>query len=242
MSEMIALVKASLLVLNFIGLGFAVSLNAQVGGIRPDPAAAAQRTADYNRAIEATAPRAALPASSGMYQNENRLPDASFRKAVLGTQTSFTAKAILIVDGNTFIVKVNDHARLFRLIGVDAPESGQPKYLESIDSLTSQILGKEITVLHSTYGGTDTDGVSLATILIGDRDIGLHLLETGLAWYDDAYEFYLSKPDAAIYKKAHKDARDKKIGIWSESKAEKPWEFRDRKRREMMKTKGPAKH
>ena len=59
----------------------------------------------------------------------------------------------------------------------------------------------------------------LGHVYLGDRNINLELVEEGYAWH---YVQYSKDP---VLAKAERDAKEKKLGLWS-MKAVAPWDFR----------------
>jgi micrococcal nuclease len=153
----------------------------------------------------------------------------------LATQVTIQAKVIDVVDGDTIYVKINERVKLLRVTGADAPDLGQPKYDLAVEFMRKSLLDKDVLVHYSTYGIWDLDGVPLVTISDGDTDVGLRLIENGMAWYDEAHQFYLSKTTADLYKTKCKEARDNKIGLWGDRSPEKPSDYRHRLRIEERK-------
>ena len=201
----------------------------------------AVRTDTYNRSVDSLSGRVAVPASLGM-SRRNYLPlDSDFRKTVLATQATKIGTIVHIVDGDTVYLQVNDRVMLLRLSGVDAPDLGQPKYEDALEFLKQSLLDKKVTIHYSTYGIWDQTGVPLVTISDGDADVGLKLIENGMAWYNEAHQFYLSKATTDLYKGKCNEAKDKKAGLWVERSPEKPWEYRARIRKEEERKKTEVK-
>ena len=62
-------------------------------------------------------------------------------------------------------------------------------------------------------------------ILIGGRNLNKELVRNGLAWHFKKYS------DNEDYAELENEARQNKIGIWSEPNPVAPWEWRKTKRR-----------
>ena len=64
----------------------------------------------------------------------------------------------------------------------------------------------------------------LGTIYYQNRDINLQQVKDGYAW---VYKKYSKNPN---YFKTEKEAKSKKLGLWSDKNPIEPWEFRNNKR------------
>ena len=126
-------------------------------------------------------------------------------------------KVTRICDGDTVIAQGHDIEIKVRLVGIDAPESskkkrdpGQPYSQQAKKYLASVVLNKCVDI--KGYG-LDRYSRILGVIYLGDRNINLEMVKTGLA------EVYRGKPprDLAMepYLKAEKRAREVKKGMWS---------------------------
>ncbi len=166
------------------------------------------------------------------------MTDYQFRKTVLKDEIAVRADVLKVIDGNTITIKAADKELIVRIVGIDAPEVGQNKNKEAADFLSKIILNKKVTLGYSVWR-TDPDRVPQVKISSDGKDVGLAMLESGLVWYDEAYEFHLSKSDASLYKAKNKQAVKAAIGIWEEKSPQKPWRYRDEMRR---KKKSPSEN
>ena len=132
---------------------------------------------------------------------------------------SFQVKVVRISDGDTFVGVNRDNLQLkFRIWGIDAPEKGQAFGTKSKEYLSSLIYGKTITV---DVQKTDGWGRFLAYVYTPDnKDVSLEMIKAGFAWHFEKYD------DSSEYEKAEKEAREKKRGLWVDSKPIAPWDYR----------------
>ena len=135
--------------------------------------------------------------------------------------TLFSAEIIGIVikvaDGDTItVLDDNNKKHKIRLAKIDAPELRQSFGIESKNYLESLIYNKPIRVLYSSI---DRYKRILGIVCLGDKEINLIMLVNGFAWH-----YYTDKTPSYI--QAEKSARDKRIGLWSESNPMNPYIFR----------------
>lgn len=126
-------------------------------------------------------------------------------------------RVIKVADGDTItVLDVDNKKHKIRLAKIDAPELKQSYGIKSKNYLKSLIYNKPIKVLYSSI---DRYKRILGIVYLGDKEINLIMLENGLAWH-----YYTDKTPSYI--QAEKSARDKKIGLWSESNPINPYIFR----------------
>lgn len=138
----------------------------------------------------------------------------------IGTDT-FTAKVVAITDGDTIVVLNSNNQQIkIRLEGIDSPESKQDFGYRAKQATSDLCFGKEVTVQKS---GEDRYGRTLAYIYVGDLCLNKLLLSLGMAWH---YKQYNKDPELA---KLELEAKEKKIGLWSQPNPVAPWDFRHKK-------------
>ena len=141
------------------------------------------------------------PPSGGTEEDETpQLPD--FMKA--------TVTGDYAIDGDTF---VTDTGERIRILGIDAPEMGQPYSQESKEMMHDMISGKKVYLKIQVNVPLDIYGRTLAICTTSRGTLAYLLLIEGLARvliFDDA-EF-----DPTYYNTAETLAKERKVGIWSE--------------------------
>lgn len=141
-----------------------------------------------------------------------------------------------ISDGDTLTVL--DAARVthrIRLNGIDAPEKGQPFGARAKEQLAALAFGKPVVVTwikHDRYGrivGQVRLVASPSCTSSGcpqSGDVGLALIEAGLAWHYKRYQGEQSAEDRQRYARAEDDARARRLGLWHDPHPVAPWDYR----------------
>ena len=129
----------------------------------------------------------------------------------------FYAKVIAVTDGDTVKVLLNKRQYKIRLSGIDAPETGQAYGSKSKKLLSSLVFGKFVS---GVTEDTDKYGRNVCTLSIEGKRTDYSMLEAGLAWH---YVKYSSDSKRGDYER---EAKEKKINLWSESGPIEPWEWR----------------
>ncbi len=115
-----------------------------------------------------------------------------------------------VIDGDT-IELVN--GQIVRLVGVNAPNTGEPFEEETTDYVKKLIEGKKIKLEYDVYK-SDRFGRILAYVIIDNKNLSIELVKKGLA---KVVIYEKRKP--LIYQQqlldAEKEAKTKKLGIWS---------------------------
>lgn len=131
-------------------------------------------------------------------------------------------KIIHISDGDTVHLLTDKKEKIkIRLKDIDAPESKQAYGNKSKENLKNYIYQKNVVV---EYKNKDKYKRVLGTIYYKNEDINLQQVKDGYAW---VYKKYSRN---STYFKAEKEARIKKLGLWSDKNPIEPWEFRKNKR------------
>ncbi|MBL3654879.1 thermonuclease family protein [Fulvivirga sediminis] len=128
----------------------------------------------------------------------------------------FSGKVINVIDGNTLEVLSEDNETIKVLLSeVDCPEEGQ-RFSEEARRFTMKLaLKKKVTV---ELKGKDRWGNKLAVVVLKNGvNLNNELVSKGLAWAYKAEERLVA---------LEQNARDQKVGLWSESEVEAPWIYR----------------
>lgn len=134
----------------------------------------------------------------------------------------FKGKVVGIKDGDTFKVLHNRKEYTIRLAHIDAPEKKQPFGNKSKQYASTLCFGKEVLVRPTQRN--DRYGRIIAEIIIGNRVVNKELVKQGLAWHFTKYS------KSQEYVRLEREARQKRIGIWSEKSPIAPWDWRKGKR------------
>ena len=140
-------------------------------------------------------------------------------------EAGYAATVTAVADGDT--VRVSDshgRSRRVRLSYIDAPEMSQAGGIASRDALRQAVLGQKVRV---EVFDTDQYRREVARISLSGRDVNLGQLANGHAWH---YRSIARKADYARYAEAEQNARKTRSGLWRNSGAEAPWDYRRRER------------
>ena len=122
--------------------------------------------------------------------------------------SSKTSAVILkVIDGDTVKLQTGE---VVRLLGINAPERGQPYYEESTSRLRELIEGKEV-ILEKDVDDKDQYGRLLRYIFLNGENINVKLVREGLA------TVYIIPPNVkyeAELRGAENEAKSLKINIW----------------------------
>ncbi len=133
---------------------------------------------------------------------------------------TFTGKVITIKDGDTVVVLDSlKQSTTLRLAEIDCPEKAQPFGNKAKQFTSSQVY--QVTV---RYVVTDIDryGRAIAMIYYGDDNkyLSAELVRYGMAWHYKRYSKSKELADLEI------QARENKIGLWSDPNPIMPSEWR----------------
>ena len=142
-------------------------------------------------------------------------------------------KVVAVTDGDT--IKILDNNRVqhkIRLTGIDAPEKAQPFGNASRKHLASMVAGKDV---HVETSKSDRYGRVLGKVWVQPQDCSgcgktlnanLAQILAGMAWWYQDYARDQPEQDRVRYESAVKEARKRKLGLWSESDPVPPWAWR----------------
>ncbi len=135
-------------------------------------------------------------------------------------QSSFAqliGKVVSIADGDTFTMLVNNERIRIRLHGIDCPEKNQDFFNVAKEFLSNYVFDKIVTVKEMD---TDRYGRTIGMVVVDSVNVNEKLLEAGLAWH---YTQYDKNP---AWAKLEREAKNKKLGLWSLPNPIPPWDYR----------------
>lgn len=143
----------------------------------------------------------------------------------------FDAKVIGVADGDTLTVLSVDGQtktpRRVRLRGIDAPEKAQAFGAVAREQLSQLAFGR---VGRLDCRVLDQYGRSVCLVRVDGVDVGMRMIELGLAWHYKRYAATQPREEAASYAIAESSARAAKSGLWRDlgTKLEPipPWQWR----------------
>lgn len=133
-------------------------------------------------------------------------PDYEIRETSYTNEIE-TAYITDVIDGDTIKTSANES---IRLIGINAPESGQYYYLESAKKLEDFILNKTV-VLESDVSDTDLYGRLLRYVYVNGLFVNLEMVRQGFA---TAYEYVPDVKYSDDISAAQNEAQDSQAGLW----------------------------
>lgn len=143
--------------------------------------------------------------------------------------SSDVGKVIAIIDGDTYdILLAENKTTRIRMEGIDAPEKGMPFYRKAKDYLGTLCFQKNIRL---EVKEKDNHGRTVAySYLDNGTELSHEMVKAGLAWHFKKYSM------DTVLSNLEMQARESKIGIWSNDNPMPPWENR-RLHREGISTK-----
>jgi endonuclease YncB( thermonuclease family) len=125
---------------------------------------------------------------------------------------------VSVHDGDTVLCLDEDNGqRKVRLVGIDAPETGQAFGTKSRDALRALVLEKSVMV---HVEGEDRYGRLLGSLEIDGDDVALRMLTAGLAGH---FKRFSDDEELAA---AERNARAARRGLWADPEPVPPWEWR----------------
>lgn len=139
------------------------------------------------------------------------------------TAKTLKGKIVRVSDGDTVVLlDSNNVQHKVRLDGIDCPEKGQPFGTKATNFV------KEITrnsgIVTVEWDKKDRYGRILGYLYVDSINVNKELLKNGLAWH---YKHFNKDEELA---KLEREAKDKKLNIWSNKNPIEPYQWRKGKR------------
>jgi endonuclease YncB( thermonuclease family) len=140
-----------------------------------------------------------------------------------------------IADGDTlYVLDGARNSHKIRLLGIDAPERGQPFGERSKQSLARLTFRKPVSV---DWHERDSYGRILGRVRVATADCrqshcpkkldaNLEQVRLGLAWWNKKFADSQFPGDARLYEKAEQQARSEQAGLWADRNPVPPWRWR----------------
>lgn len=145
----------------------------------------------------------------------------------------FTGRVVGVSDGDTLTVLDSRRVkRKIRLAAIDAPEKPQAHGQQSRIGLMRLAQGRVVKVVWHTR---DLHGRVVGKVLLRptacdvcdfSQDAGLLQIEAGNAWWYREFRNEQHITDQRLYESAEASARQAWRGLWADSRAIAPWEWR----------------
>lgn len=135
---------------------------------------------------------------------------------------------VSISDGDTItVLDVSNTQHKVRLSGIDAPEKRQAFGNVSKEHLSGLVYKRQVQV---DYQKEDRYGRIVGKVMVDGVDANLAQVSAGLAWHYKAYQKEQPSEDRLEYSRTEEMARGAGQGLWKDSQAVPPWEFRGQHR------------
>ena len=144
-------------------------------------------------------------------------------------QINMSAQVVSVGDGDTLRAKMQGQTVTIRLGCIDAPEMAQSPFGVQAKNRLQQILPAGQTVQVRSIE-RDRYGRTVAELFLGGRSVNLQMVVRGQA---AVYPQYLSGCSATQnqYLQAENQAKQQRLGFWSQANPVMPWDFRQGKKR-----------
>ena len=137
----------------------------------------------------------------------------------------FSAEVIGVTDGDTLTVRIgSSRPERIRLAGIDAPEHGQAFGSDSQEHLWTLVSGKRVSL--DCSGVVSYERSVCKVLLPNDEDVALDQVKAGMAWHYKQYQAQQTLFDRSVYAAAEDAAREGRLGLWADSPAIQPQDYR----------------
>jgi endonuclease YncB( thermonuclease family) len=130
---------------------------------------------------------------------------------------AFTARVIVVMDGDTVMVLRGAQKIKIRLANIDAPEKDQAFGIESRQALVDKVYKKEVVV---TTRAIDKYGRTVADLSMDGQSINEEMVGSGMAWE------YSWRHRNQAYRALQSEAQRAKRGLWADASPTPPWVWR----------------
>lgn len=141
-----------------------------------------------------------------------------------GADWVLEGRVVAVVDGDT--LTLSDSSKVqhrIRIGGIGAPQRAQPFANVAKDRLSALTYGK---IIRARCWKREADGKEVCALSDGVRNIGLEMIRDGLAWHDKRFEGEQTPQERERYAREEESAKAAKRGLWVETNAVAPWEWK----------------
>lgn len=133
-----------------------------------------------------------------------------------------------VADGDTITILDEQKTRhKIRLMGIDAPEKGQPYGDASKRSLSDLAFGQLVVV---DYNKRDRYGRVVGKVTRNGKDLNVEQVRRGVAWHYKTYQNEQEIDDRSLYAQEEYLAQRDRRGLWADKEPVAPWDYRRAKR------------
>ena len=156
-------------------------------------------------------------------------PPAQIQDYAKHNLQQYQGKVLRISDGDTLQIRdANGQKQRVRLAFIDAPETEQAGGRDSQRQLQRLLDNKSVLV---QVVDIDNYKRQVAIVWQQGRDINATQIATGMAWqYASIAKRQQTSQGYQYYHCLEASARNSKQGLWRNSKAQAPWEYRQQRR------------
>lgn len=141
------------------------------------------------------------------------------------TEQKNAYKVIGIKDGDTFVLLIDGKEQTVRFAHIDCPEKKQPFGTKAKQFVSDLCFGTYVRLIINDKNKYDRNKRLIAEVILEDgRNLNKELVKNGLAWHFKKYS------DNEEYAQLEIEAKNNKIGIWSEPNPIAPWDWRKPKK------------
>lgn len=135
-----------------------------------------------------------------------------------------TYKVTGVKDGDTFVLLMNGKQQVVRFAHIDCPEKRQPYGNKARKFVSDLCFGAFVSLIQC--GGYDRNKRLIAEVILPDgRNLNKELMRHGLAWH---FKKYSTDEE---YARLETQAKNRRIGLWSEPNPVAPWLWRKQMRK-----------
>lgn len=146
----------------------------------------------------------------------------------------FSARVIVVLDGDTVLIRRSGGLVKIRLAGIDAPEKDQAFGADSRNSLSDMVKDKRVSVASQAV---DKYGRMVAKLSVDGLDVNAEQVRRGMAWAAVGWRQNRPAPvpPAGAYSSHHSnqalivlqdEARHAARGLWAQNDPMPPWRWR----------------
>ena len=138
--------------------------------------------------------------------------------------SSFTAHAHKVQDGDSLEVITGGRLVTLRLWGIDCPEHDQPYGRQAKARLAGLVAGRRLQV---QVKDIDSYQRGVALVTAGGVLVNEEMVRTGAAW---VYTQYCQERMCGQWQRLQDEARQEKRGLWRQARPQAPWKKRQQDR------------
>jgi len=133
----------------------------------------------------------------------------------------FAGRVDRVIDGDSLRVRIATLGLIeVRLHGIDTPEYDQPYGSAAKRELRRLVANRRVALVRETV---DSYGRLVGTVYRDGMNVNLEMVRRGYAWWYRRYAGF----DFAL-RRAEKEAREQRRGLWRDADPVPPWEWRRR--------------